>query len=133
MRSVEHCCPLHSIHFTSLLFDGRFDENDLARSAALFENASDRDRAESGQLMFGVNTRDLRTLHVDPDRLARLAPQLPAGCCVAESGLYTADDAATVAELGYSAALVGTALMRSTDPSALVAAMREAGQAGVAA
>jgi indole-3-glycerol phosphate synthase len=84
-------------------------------------------------LLFGVNTRNLRTLGVDPDRLRKLAPALPKGRCVAESGLYTPEDAARVAAWGYSMALVGTALMRSNDPTALVAGMCNAGAAGLAA
>ena len=84
-----------------------------------------------GGLLIGVNTRNLRTLHVDPDRLAKLAPALPAGRSVAESGLHSEADAATVAGLGYRMALVGTALMRSEDPAGLVAAMRAAGAAGM--
>ena len=110
-----------------------FDENDLARSAALLENAADRDRAAAGQLLVGVNTRNLRTLDVDSARLERLAPLLPDAPCVAESGLKTADDAATAAGWGYSLALVGSALMRSNDPAGLVSDMRAAGDARVAA
>jgi len=110
-----------------------FDENDLARSSALLGEPVARDRAAAGQLLVGVNTRNLRTLEVDSTRLQSLAPLLPAARCVAESGLTTADDAAAVAGWGYSLALVGSALMRSTDPAALVAAMRDAGSARVAA
>ena len=98
-----------------------FDEDDLQRSARYI----DRD----GQLLIGVNTRNLRTLEVDANRLQRLAPSLPDARCVAESGLRTAEDAARVAGWGYTMALVGTALMRSDDPGALVMAMREAGAA----
>lgn len=110
-----------------------FDGDDLARASRLLDNSADQRWAASGQLLFGVNTRDLRTLHVDPDRLRTLAPSLPAARCVAESGLHHADDAGVVAELGYRLALVGTALMRSEDPGSLVAAMRSAGSARVAA
>jgi indole-3-glycerol phosphate synthase len=110
-----------------------FDADDLVRASRLLDNSGDQQRAESGQLLFGVNSRDLRTLHVDPDRLAKLAPVLPAGYCVAESGLHDADDAATVAELGYRLALVGTVLMRSDDPAVLISEMRAAGSANVAA
>jgi indole-3-glycerol phosphate synthase len=85
--------------------------------------------ANAGRLLVGLNTRNLRTLTVDSDRLEKLAPMLPAAPCVAESGLRTADDAASVAKLGYRLALVGTALMRSDDPEALVTAMRDAGRA----
>jgi indole-3-glycerol phosphate synthase len=104
-----------------------FDEEDLRRTSLLLENPVDGDRAESGQLLVGVNTRNLRTLEVDPDRLMNLAPALPRARCVAESGLLVPDDAARVAGWGYRMALVGTALMRSDDPSALIAAMRDAG------
>jgi len=110
-----------------------FDDDDLARSSKLMHNADDGERAESGQLLFGVNTRNLRTLEVDNERLRKLAPLLPNARCVAESGLRTAEDAAKVAGYGYRLALVGTALMRSDDPAALVAAMRDAGSAAVPA
>jgi len=106
-----------------------FDEEDLRRTSTLLENRADGDRAESGQLLVGVNTRNLRTLEVDPDRLKSLAPALPRARCVAESGLRVADDAARVARWGYRMALVGTALMGSDDPAALLAAMRDAGTA----
>jgi len=98
-----------------------FDGNDLARSARLLDR--------EGQLLIGVNTRNLRTLEVDGDRLRRLAPDLPEARCVAESGLRAAADAARVAGWGYTMALVGTALMRSEDPAALVRSMKEAGAA----
>ena len=98
-----------------------FDEDDLRRSARFL----DRD----GQLLIGVNTRNLRTLEVDSERLQRLGPALPDARCVAESGLHSAADAARVAGWGYRLALVGTALMRSDDPAALVQSMKEAGAA----
>jgi indole-3-glycerol phosphate synthase len=98
-----------------------FDEEDLFRSSRFLDGA--------GQLLIGVNTRNLRTLEVDADRLQNLAPALPDARCVAESGLHSPEDAACVAGWGYSMALVGTALMRSEDPTALVAAMTDAGAA----
>ena len=110
-----------------------FDEIDLARTSRLLENPRDRDMADANRLLIGVNTRNLRTLEVDRDRLERLAPALPRARRVAESGLETAADAASVASLGYEVALVGSALMRSDDPAALIRAMREAGSARVAA
>ena len=106
-----------------------FDAEDLRRTSDLLAREADRDRALNGQLLVGVNTRNLRTLEVDADRLRSLAPALPEARCVAESGLLIPDDAARVAGWGYRMALVGTALMRSDDPTALVAAMREAGAA----
>jgi indole-3-glycerol phosphate synthase len=104
-----------------------FDADDLRRSSLLLEDSHNRDRADNAQLLIGVNTRNLRTLTVDSARLASLAPALPAAHCVAESGLRVSEDAARVSAMGYKLALVGTALMRSDDPSALIASMREAG------
>lgn len=98
-----------------------FDEDDLRRSAQVIDN--------EGQLLIGVNTRNLRTLEVDTERLQKLGPLLPDATCVAESGLRVPEDAARVTAWGYSMALVGTALMRSDDPTALVRSMREAGAA----
>lgn len=104
-----------------------FDERDLERAAACLA-----DNADGPQLLVGVNSRDLRTLAVDPARLARLAPHLPAGVpAVAESGLQVPADAAEAAALGYRLALVGTALMRSAAPGALAAAMLAAGRRAV--
>lgn len=108
-----------------------FDAADLQRSAKLLDNPRDQQQAESGQLLFGVNTRNLRTLEVDADRLQALAAELPAARCVAESGLLIADDASRVAKLGYRLALVGTALMQTDDPAALITAMRDAGAGAV--
>lgn len=109
-----------------------FDRQDLVRMHRLLKPA-DHDEAAAGRLLYGVNSRDLRTLAVDAGRLADFAADLPAGRLVAESGLVTADDAGRVASLGYSMALVGTALMRSDDPAALIMAMRSAGAASLPA
>ena len=106
-----------------------FDRKDLARSSALLNDSRHADRAAASQLLIGINTRNLRSLEVDPDRLATLAPSLPAGAvAVAESGLKTAADTARVAAQGYGMGLVGTALMRSDDPRCLIASMLDAGR-----
>lgn len=109
-----------------------FDEDDLTRVDRLLDYPPDADQAAAGMLLIGINTRNLRTLEVDSERLRRLAPLLPDARCVAESGLHSPEDAARAAADGYRLALVGTALMRSGDPAALVAGMREAGAAEVA-
>lgn len=101
-----------------------FDENDLARIRALLAAGDDG-------LLAGVNVRDLRTLAVDNGRLEALAAFLPGrAVCVAESGLAVAEDAAAAARLGYRMGLVGTALMRSANPAALLSDMLQAGRAG---
>ncbi len=71
--------------------------------------------------LVGINARDLTTLEVNTARFAELVRHFPPGFPrVAESGLETPDDAARVASLGYRVGLVGSALMRSADPQALI-------------
>jgi indole-3-glycerol phosphate synthase len=107
-----------------------FDEVDLERSTLLLQRARYRDQAEKNKLLVGVNTRNLRTLAVDPTRLMRFGPLLPPGVtCVAESGQHTGPDAARAASWGYKMSLVGTALMRAGDPAALIVEMLENGRA----
>ena len=107
-----------------------FDDADLELTAQLVEQPQYGQQVERNKLLAGVNTRNLRTLAVDPDRLRRLGPSLPGRTvCVAESGLHTAEDAAAVTGWGYRMALVGTALMRAADPAKLIADMLAAGRA----
>jgi indole-3-glycerol phosphate synthase len=89
------------------------DEHELSRAVDL------------GADLIGVNQRDLLTFAVDPSRAARLAATMPAGVTrVAESGIDGPASAAALAAAGYDAVLVGETLIRSTDRSAAVAALR---------
>jgi indole-3-glycerol phosphate synthase len=100
-----------------------FDAADLERIARL-----DFDPARS-QVLVGVNSRDLRTLAVDVGRFARLAGKLRRDIpAVAESGIETSADIERVAKLGFSLALVGSALMRDGDSEAKVAELIAAGR-----
>ncbi|MDA0679545.1 MAG: indole-3-glycerol-phosphate synthase [Proteobacteria bacterium] len=106
-----------------------FEEGDLDRSVQVLRQPKYSEQAARQKLLVGVNTRNLRTLAVDPLRLRKYGPHLPAGVtCVAESGQYTAEDAASAAEWGYQMTLVGTALMRSPDPAKLISDMLAAGR-----
>jgi indole-3-glycerol phosphate synthase len=79
--------------------------------------------------LVGVNSRNLQTLQVVPERLEELAPALPRRFPrVAESGLVVPADAARLARAGYDLALVGTALMTAEDPGSLARAMIAAGR-----
>jgi len=106
-----------------------FDSSDLERSSNLLRKSCYAAHIANGQLLIGINTRNLRTLEVDPARLEKLSQELPPGVvAVAESGQKSAADIAKVAKWGYSLALVGTALMRSTDPRQLIVEMLAAGR-----
>jgi indole-3-glycerol phosphate synthase len=79
--------------------------------------------------LVGVNSRNLQTLQVVPERLEELAPALPRRFPrVAESGLAVPADAARLARAGYELALVGTALMKASDPGSLAREMIAAGR-----
>ena len=111
-----------------------FDEQDLRRAAGLLDADTHLQQARAANLLFGVNSRNLRTLVVDEQRLQKLASLLPRTVSsVAESGLHTAADAGSAASLGYDMALVGTALMRSAAPQQLLREMLDAGRRQVAA
>lgn len=111
-----------------------FDAVDLERCAHILQTVKVRQQAANNKFLLGVNTRDLRTLSVDPARLQRFASSMPsAAVAVAESGQRSPEDAALVAGWGYGMALVGTALMKSADPAALIADMLAAGRNRAAA
>jgi len=101
-----------------------FDEADIARASALVNQYR-----SAGQLLVGLNCRDLHTLKVVPGRLEQLARTLPDSVPrVAESGVATAADAGHVAIAGYEVALVGTSLMQALEPLELVRSMLSAGR-----
>jgi indole-3-glycerol phosphate synthase len=101
-----------------------------AAEVAIAESIANQWRGRPEDCLIGVNSRDLTTLKVVPERLDELAACLPrAHPRVAESGLVTAQDAARLAAAGYTAALVGTALMSSADPIALGQSMIASGRA----
>jgi len=107
-----------------------FDRADLDRAVAAIRATGPAVQDGRCRTLLGVNCRDLRTLRVDFGRFAELAPHLPRGVPrVAESGVESAGQAARVAGLGYDVALVGTALMRASDPGRLAGELLEAGRA----
>jgi indole-3-glycerol phosphate synthase len=106
-----------------------FDKNDLDRAGILLAGL----KGVKNKVLVGLNTRDLQSLAVDSKRLARLADDFPGTFPrVAESGMSDEKDAARVAELGYSVALVGTALMKAVAPGEHISRMLAAGRDPVA-
>jgi indole-3-glycerol phosphate synthase len=72
---------------------------------------------DAGCDLIGVNTRDLRTFHVDLKTAFDLGSQFPSGVVrVAESGIHCAEDVARLRAAGYHAFLVGESLMRAERP-----------------
>jgi indole-3-glycerol phosphate synthase len=109
-----------------------FDEADLALAVRLLSTHQAAALQASAPLLVGVNCRDLTSLQIVPGLLEKLAPSIPTKAPrVAESGVTTAADAARLAAAGYSVALVGSALMKSAQPAALLRAMLGAGRTAV--
>ena len=72
---------------------------------------------DAGARMIGVNSRDLRTLAVEPAVLENAAARLPAGAAkVAESGIRERADLDRLAAIGYDAFLVGERLIATASP-----------------
>ena len=87
------------------------------------EDETERAMALDAELI-GVNSRNLKTLEVDPDTFARLAPGIYNDVVkVAESGIGGVADVARFVGEGASVVLVGEALVRDGDPEAAVRAM----------
>jgi indole-3-glycerol phosphate synthase len=87
------------------------------------------DRAlQAGATLIGVNARNLKTLEVDRDCFARIAPGLPSNVIrVAESGVRGTADLLAYAGAGADAVLVGEGLVTSGDPRSAVADLVTAG------
>lgn len=109
-----------------------FDVDDIVRAAGETEVRTGGTR--TAPTLLGVNSRDLTTLEVSAQRFGQLAAWLPARVPrVAESGIETPDDCADTAGHGYDLALVGGALMRSTNPASVVRTMLAAARAAAQA
>jgi indole-3-glycerol phosphate synthase len=79
----------------------------------------------AGATIVGVNSRNLRTLAVDPQLFEQLAPAIPRGVvAVAESGIRTGDDLERLEAMGYSAFLVGERLITEPDPGLALQRLR---------
>jgi len=97
--------------------------------AALVEVHDERElegALAAGARLVVVNNRDLRTFQVDLAVSERLLPLLPGGVKgVAESGVRTAADVRRLRARGASNFLVGEALVRASDPGALIQELAE--------
>ena len=98
-----------------------FGKEDLKKSLSLLENAKYSKRLETQQLLFGVNSRDLRTLDVNFQRLSSLAGEIPENVIkVAESGIKSKQDIMQIRSDGYDLALIGSTLMKADQPKVIL-------------
>jgi indole-3-glycerol phosphate synthase len=105
-----------------------FAAANIAALDTLFEihNEAELDRAVGhGARIIGVNNRDLAIFKTDLALSERLIPKFPKDViAISESGIFTPADAARARAAGAHAVLVGEALMKASDPAALIAAFR---------
>ncbi len=105
--------------------------HDAARIAGLdvlFEIHAEAELARAlahGATLIGVNNRDLAIFQTDLSLSERLIPAFPKHVtAVSESGIFTSSDAGRARAAGAHAVLVGEALMKASDPAALIADFR---------
>jgi indole-3-glycerol phosphate synthase len=99
-------CPLVEVH----------DEEETRRAV------------DAGAVLIGVNNRNLKTLEVDRETFARVAPTIPSNLVrVAESGVRGPHDVIEFARAGADVVLVGETLVTGRDPRASVADLVAAG------
>ena len=92
------------------------DEEEVARAV------------DAGAKVIGVNARNLKTLEVDRDTFARVAPSIPDGVVkIAESGVRGPHDLIAYANCGADAVLVGESLVTGKDPRTAVSDLVTAG------
>lgn len=83
---------------------------------------------DAGAKIIGVNARNLKTLEVDRNTFARVAPEIPGSVVkVAESGVRGPHDLIAYANEGADAVLVGESLVTGRDPRTAVADLVAAG------
>lgn len=82
---------------------------------------------EIGADLIGINNRNLQDFSIDLATTERLRPRIPPGIVViGESGIETRADMRRMVAAGVDAVLIGSSLMRSTDPGAQLTALRDA-------
>lgn len=87
-----------------------------------------RRAVDAGATIIGVNVRNLKTLEVDRDVFARVAPSIPSSCVrIAESGVRGPHDLLAYAHAGADAVLVGESLVIGGDPRTAVHELVTAG------
>jgi indole-3-glycerol phosphate synthase len=81
------------------------------------------DRALAAEArIIGVNNRNLKTLEIRRETSFELIDAIPEDCiAVSESGIRTHAELSKLRAAGFDAFLVGTRLMVSSDPAAVLA------------
>ena len=108
-------------------FLGVCDELNLAALVEAHDAQEIKAAVASGAEIIGVNNRNLKNFSVDFTNAARLRELIPPEkIYVAESGVKTPADVATLKRIGADAVLIGETLMRAADKRAELQRLRAA-------
>jgi indole-3-glycerol phosphate synthase len=109
---------------------------DVARAheLAVLVEVHDRDELtralQAGATCVGVNSRNLRTLQMNPGVFQELVLGLPQETiAVAESGIRNGEDIRQLRAIGYDAFLIGERFMAAADPGAALADLKSVASA----
>lgn len=103
------------------------DELNLAALVETHDAKEIQSAIEAGAQIIGVNNRNLKNFSVDFTNAARLRELIPPEkIYVAESGVKTSADVATLKKIGADAVLIGETLMRATDKKSKLNELRAA-------
>jgi indole-3-glycerol phosphate synthase len=101
----------------------------MATLVEVFTEESIEAALATGSKLIGINSRNLRTLEMVPDNVARLSKKIPSDCTiVAESGVRSVDQVKAMKAMGISAMLVGESLLKQVDLESAARTLVEAGK-----
>lgn len=101
------------------------DELGLSALVEAHDEKEVRMAVKAGARMIGVNNRNLHDFSVDADNSRKLRELILCNVLfVSESGVKSADDVASLREIGADAVLIGETLMRATDRKAKLSELR---------
>ena len=107
--------------------------NQLDALCEVHDESELRRALEAGCAVIGVNSRDLKTFHVEQSTLFQIGPKIPDSVLrVAESGIKNGEDVARLRAAGYHALLIGESLMRQERPGEALQKLMGSGQRSVA-
>lgn len=101
------------------------DELNLAALVETHDASEIKSAISAGAQIIGVNNRNLKNFSVDFSNAARLRELIPLEkIYVAESGVKTSADVATLKKIGADAVLIGETLMRAADKKSALNELR---------
>ena len=101
------------------------DELNLAALVETHDASEIQSAISAGAEIIGVNNRNLKNFSVDFSNAARLRELIPPEkIYVAESGVKTSADVATLKEIGADAVLIGETLMRAADKKSALESLK---------